>query len=77
MFNQTRKSSTKKKPFFREQTVMDLVNKQVDGETVMDDDMSCFIMPDQEQSFEPCDQKYIKLDDPSVQIGLDRLARLQ
>jgi hypothetical protein len=39
---------------------MDLVNKQVDGETVMDDEMSCFIMPEEEQSFEATDQKYIK-----------------
>ena len=75
LFTQSRKGSVKKKPFFREQTVMDLVNNQADRETVMDD-MSCFIMPEEEQNFEPSDQKYIKQDDPAVQIGLDRLARL-
>ena len=31
--------------FNREQTVMDLVNKQIDSETV-DDNMSHFIMPE-------------------------------
>ena len=60
-----RKPQTAKRGYFREQTVMDLVNKQCDGETVMDD-MSHFIMPEEEQSFEPFDQRYIKFEDPSV-----------
>jgi hypothetical protein len=58
-----------------EDTVMDLVLKQIDGATDKDD-MSLFIMPDPEDHFEPAEQRYIKLEDPAVQIGLDRLARL-
>lgn len=61
----------------REQTVMDLVNKQVDNETNLDDNMSLFIMHGEADKIEPEVQRYIKIDDPAVQIGLDKLARLQ
>jgi hypothetical protein len=55
---------------------MDLVNKQVDNETNLDDNMSLFIMHGEADKIEPEVQRYIKIDDPAVQIGLDKLARL-
>jgi hypothetical protein len=57
---------------------MDLVNQQVNCATFADDDLSAFVMPDQNVSFkQSIVQEFVKLKDPSVQLGFDRLARLQ
>ena len=45
---------------------MDLVNKQAAADSEIDDNMSHFIMPNVSHSFEPEQQKYIKLEDTAV-----------